>query len=170
MLCADVRSHRRTERCCACCCRAYPLCVSAFIASQQVLPHCANAPHSWLQKGDLGCKASESFYPSCQRHEYRSFRSAQRIDTRRDASTDIPSTRSGSTSRSRAISLSKLKSGLVEAVERAAGLTLFDELTKAKSKELCQTVQCEVIIRRFDDAQKKLGGGGRRGSFGTPKL
>ena len=46
---ADVRSYRRTERCCACCCRAYPLCVSAFIASQQVLPHCANAPHSWLQ-------------------------------------------------------------------------------------------------------------------------
>ncbi len=58
----------------------------------------------------------------------------------------------------------------VEAVERAAGLTLFDELTKAKSKELCQTVQCEVIVRRFDDVQKKLGGGSRRGSFGTPKL
>ena len=58
----------------------------------------------------------------------------------------------------------------VEAVERAAGLTLFDELTKAKSKELCQIVQCEVIVRRFDDAQKKLGGGSGRGSFGTPKL
>lgn len=43
----------------------------------------------------------------------------------------------------------------VEAVERAAGLTLFSEAIKASSKHICKTARCEVIVRRFDDAQKR---------------
>ena len=43
----------------------------------------------------------------------------------------------------------------VEAVERAAGLTLFSDEVKAGSKHICKATRCEVIIRRFDDAQKK---------------
>jgi len=43
----------------------------------------------------------------------------------------------------------------VDAVERAAGLSLFSEAVKAGSKHICQTTKCDVIIRRFDDAQKK---------------
>ncbi|TFK42797.1 hypothetical protein BDQ12DRAFT_598157 [Crucibulum laeve] len=43
----------------------------------------------------------------------------------------------------------------VEAVERAAGLTLFSDAVKANSKHICQSTKCEVIVRRFDDAQKK---------------
>ena len=45
--------------------------------------------------------------------------------------------------------------GSVDAVEKAAGLNLFDDVTKATSKELCRAVKCEVIVRRFDDASKK---------------
>ena len=58
----------------------------------------------------------------------------------------------------------------MDAVERAAGLDLFDDITMATSTDLCKTVKCEVIVRRFDDATKKqLGQGqgvarGRRGS------
>ncbi|GAA6052578.1 hypothetical protein JCM3770_003252 [Rhodotorula araucariae] len=50
----------------------------------------------------------------------------------------------------------------VEAVERAAGLSLLPQelKTAAGAKELCRTVKCEVVVRRFDDAQKKLGGAG----------
>lgn len=44
---------------------------------------------------------------------------------------------------------------LVDAVERAAGLSLFSEAVKTGSKHICQTAKCEVIVRRFDDAQKK---------------
>ncbi|GAA5908492.1 hypothetical protein JCM5296_004775 [Sporobolomyces johnsonii] len=47
----------------------------------------------------------------------------------------------------------------VEAVERSAGLNLLPNELKAASKELCKTIKCEVVVRRFDDAQKKLGGG-----------
>jgi len=43
----------------------------------------------------------------------------------------------------------------VEAVERAAGLSLFSNEVKAGSKHICKTTKCEVTIRRFDDAQKK---------------
>lgn len=43
----------------------------------------------------------------------------------------------------------------VEAVERAAGLTLFSDAIKAKSKHICQATTCDVMVRRFDDAQKK---------------
>ncbi|KAI0928240.1 hypothetical protein AcW1_005547 [Taiwanofungus camphoratus] len=43
----------------------------------------------------------------------------------------------------------------VEAVERAAGLTLFSDTVKASSKHICKTTKCEVIVRRFDDAQKR---------------
>jgi endonuclease G len=42
----------------------------------------------------------------------------------------------------------------VDAVERAAGLTLFSDEVKAGSKHICQTAKCEVIVRRFDDARK----------------
>jgi endonuclease G, mitochondrial len=43
----------------------------------------------------------------------------------------------------------------VEAVERAAGLTLFSDLVKKSSRHICQTTKCEVLVRRFDDAQKR---------------
>ncbi|KAJ7582525.1 hypothetical protein C8J56DRAFT_955020 [Mycena floridula] len=43
----------------------------------------------------------------------------------------------------------------VEAVERAAGLSLFSDAIKAGSKHICQSTKCQVIVRRFDDAQKK---------------
>ncbi|KAI0670645.1 hypothetical protein C8Q78DRAFT_975273 [Trametes maxima] len=42
----------------------------------------------------------------------------------------------------------------VEAVERAAGLTLFSDAIKANSKHICKSTKCEVIVRRFDDAVK----------------
>lgn len=44
----------------------------------------------------------------------------------------------------------------VEAVERAAGLTLFPPAIKQAAKKLCDTVKCEVIVRDFGDANKKL--------------
>ena len=44
---------------------------------------------------------------------------------------------------------------LVEAVERAAGLTLFSDAIKGGSKHICKTAKCQVIVRRFDDAQKR---------------
>jgi hypothetical protein len=50
------------------------------------------------------------------------------------------------------------KSISVDVVERAAGLTLVSEAVKASSKSICKTTKCEVIVRRFDDAQKKSGG------------
>ncbi|KAG9122715.1 nuclease [Ceratobasidium sp. 392] len=43
----------------------------------------------------------------------------------------------------------------VEAVERAAGLSLFSEDVKKSAKHICQTAKCEVIVRRFDDAQQQ---------------
>lgn len=44
---------------------------------------------------------------------------------------------------------------LVEAVEKAAGLTFFSDEVKKASKHICKTTKCEVIVRRFDDAQKR---------------
>ncbi|GAA5847556.1 hypothetical protein JCM9279_005293 [Rhodotorula babjevae] len=51
----------------------------------------------------------------------------------------------------------------VESVERSAGLSLLPQELKsaAGARELCRTIKCEVVVRRFDDAQKKLGGGGK---------
>ncbi|KAH9180378.1 hypothetical protein EDB89DRAFT_2119901 [Lactarius sanguifluus] len=43
----------------------------------------------------------------------------------------------------------------VDAVERAAGLTLFSDAIKGGSKHICRTAKCEVLVRRFDDAQKR---------------
>lgn len=43
----------------------------------------------------------------------------------------------------------------VEAVEKAAGLTFFSDEVKKASKHICKTTKCEVIVRRFDDAQKR---------------
>ncbi|EAU88376.2 mitochondrial nuclease [Coprinopsis cinerea okayama7 len=42
----------------------------------------------------------------------------------------------------------------VEAVEKAAGLTLFSDQIKSGAKHICKTTKCEVIVRRFDDARK----------------
>ncbi|KAJ3501754.1 hypothetical protein NLJ89_g9196 [Agrocybe chaxingu] len=44
----------------------------------------------------------------------------------------------------------------VDAVERAAGLNFFSDQVKAGSKHICRSTKCEVIVRRFDDAQKKV--------------
>ena len=49
----------------------------------------------------------------------------------------------------------ELTSSTVEAVERAAGLTLFSDAVKANSKHICKSTKCEVIVRRFDDAQRR---------------
>lgn len=43
----------------------------------------------------------------------------------------------------------------IDAVERAAGLTLFSDAIKGGSKHICRTTKCEVIVRRFDDVQKR---------------
>ncbi|KAH8833513.1 hypothetical protein DL96DRAFT_1455966 [Flagelloscypha sp. PMI_526] len=43
----------------------------------------------------------------------------------------------------------------VDAVERAAGLILFSDAIKANSKHICQSTKCEVLVRHFDDVQKK---------------
>ncbi|KAH9030707.1 hypothetical protein EDB85DRAFT_1420036 [Lactarius pseudohatsudake] len=43
----------------------------------------------------------------------------------------------------------------VDAVERAAGLTLFSDAIKGGSKHICRTAKCQVVVRRFDDAQKR---------------
>ncbi|EIW60632.1 ribonuclease [Trametes versicolor FP-101664 SS1] len=61
----------------------------------------------------------------------------------------------------------KLESFLVpiDAVERAAGLTLFSDAIKAQSKHICKTAKCEVIVRRFDDAVK----GNNRKAISGPK-
>lgn len=45
----------------------------------------------------------------------------------------------------------------VEAVERHAGLELFNGDLKVKSKQLCAVTQCAVVVRRFDDARKDFG-------------
>lgn len=43
----------------------------------------------------------------------------------------------------------------VDTVERAAGLTLFSDALKHASKHICKTTKCEVIVRRFDEVQKR---------------
>jgi endonuclease G len=44
----------------------------------------------------------------------------------------------------------------VETVERAAGLQLFNDDLKQKSRQLCAVTQCSVIVRRFDDTRKEF--------------
>lgn len=44
----------------------------------------------------------------------------------------------------------------VDAVERAAGLTLFSPAVKSKAKSLCDVAGCEVIIRQFNDTKNKV--------------
>jgi endonuclease G, mitochondrial len=43
----------------------------------------------------------------------------------------------------------------VDAVERAAGLTLFSNEVKSGSKHICKSTKCQVVVRRFDDAAKR---------------
>jgi endonuclease G, mitochondrial len=43
----------------------------------------------------------------------------------------------------------------VEKVEQLAGLTIFSDDVKRGAKHICQTTKCDVVVRRFDDAQKK---------------
>jgi len=42
----------------------------------------------------------------------------------------------------------------VEVVERAAGLTIFSDAVKLTSNHICKTTKCQVVVRRFDEAQK----------------
>ena len=49
----------------------------------------------------------------------------------------------------------------VQAVERAAGLQLFNDDLKGKSRQLCAVTQCQVVVRRFDDTRKQINGGKR---------
>lgn len=44
----------------------------------------------------------------------------------------------------------------VDAVENAAGLSLFPPAIKSASKKLCDTVKCEIIVRDFSQASRKL--------------
>ncbi|KAL1691462.1 hypothetical protein GGG16DRAFT_91363 [Schizophyllum commune] len=50
----------------------------------------------------------------------------------------------------------------VDAVERAAGLTLFSDEVKNAAKHICKTTKCQVTVRRFDDARKKAIGAPRK--------
>lgn len=44
----------------------------------------------------------------------------------------------------------------VDTVERAAGLTLFSPALKRQAKSLCSKVKCEIIVRDFSDAKRRL--------------
>jgi endonuclease G len=44
---------------------------------------------------------------------------------------------------------------LVDAVERAAGITLFSDAIKSSSKHICKTAKCELVVRKFDDTRKR---------------
>jgi len=55
----------------------------------------------------------------------------------------------------------------VDAVERAAGLTLFSDAIKASSKHICKTTSCQLIIRKFDDAGRLLSEGPPGGNAGA---
>jgi hypothetical protein len=51
----------------------------------------------------------------------------------------------------------------VEHVEKAAGLQLFNDELKGRSRQLCSVTQCQLVVRRFDDTRKQVvGKGGRR--------
>jgi len=53
----------------------------------------------------------------------------------------------------------------VEAVERAAGLTIFSDAVKSASTHICKTTKCQVVVRRFDEAKKNL----NRKTISAPK-
>src|SRR5260370_11271983 len=44
----------------------------------------------------------------------------------------------------------------VDAVERAAGLVLLPDNIKSTAKNICRTTSCQLLIRRFDGAQKQI--------------
>ena len=46
----------------------------------------------------------------------------------------------------------------VQQVEKAAGLQLFNDDLKGRSKQLCAVTQCQVVVRRFDDTRKQITG------------
>lgn len=50
----------------------------------------------------------------------------------------------------------------IDAVEKAAGLQLFSEEVKKASRHICQTTHCQVVIKRFDDAQKSASKKGQK--------
>jgi endonuclease G len=54
----------------------------------------------------------------------------------------------------------------VEAVEKAAGLTLLPDGIKTSAKHICQTARCQVVVRRFDEARKR---GDNKRSLTSPK-
>jgi endonuclease G, mitochondrial len=39
-----------------------------------------------------------------------------------------------------------------------AGLTIFSDEVKRGSKHICKTTKCDVVVRRFDEAQKRRSG------------
>jgi endonuclease G len=43
----------------------------------------------------------------------------------------------------------------VDAIERSAGLQLLSDEQRSGIKELCRTVKCEIIVRRFDEVKRK---------------
>jgi endonuclease G len=53
----------------------------------------------------------------------------------------------------------------VEAVERAAGLIFFADAVKSASTHICKTTKCQVVVRRFDEARKKV----NRKTISAPK-
>ncbi|KAI8370988.1 hypothetical protein BD560DRAFT_329476 [Blakeslea trispora] len=44
----------------------------------------------------------------------------------------------------------------LDAVERGAGLTFFNQLNTTQLPDLCRETECKLTIRKFNDAQKKL--------------
>ncbi|KAJ5085049.1 hypothetical protein N7532_009820 [Penicillium argentinense] len=45
----------------------------------------------------------------------------------------------------------------LEAVERASGLEFASKLDLGRRRRLCQEVKCEITVREFNNAQKKIG-------------
>ena len=43
----------------------------------------------------------------------------------------------------------------VEIVERASGLEFMSKLDTSRRRRLCQEVQCEIVVREFNDARKR---------------
>lgn len=44
----------------------------------------------------------------------------------------------------------------VEVVERASGLEFLKLLPDSKKRSLCKEVECSILVRQFDNAQKQL--------------
>ncbi|GJJ12507.1 hypothetical protein Clacol_006750 [Clathrus columnatus] len=45
----------------------------------------------------------------------------------------------------------------VDAVEKAAGLQILPDQIKQGARQICQTTECKVVVKRFDDARKLIG-------------